>query len=377
MRFGVELEFTAATVHAHHPSRGSFFNFVIQLMRECGINEWRLDNDASCGNELVSPILEGENGLAQTLQVCHCVQAAQDVFGLPRVLGPDAGVHFHFDATDLADICKDNVRALRNVLIMSAILEPLWYSMNPSARFETAFAAPLNFNLFQITRARDIIDLRNEWFRPYMGVNGHSDSYRVKHTDYSPVFINSDMRPEKYDWTRYHGMNLIAFFKHKTIEFRYTHGSFDEFNVETWFNHYLSVVKAARELPTKKILRACPINIEDMKMNNMNSLQDIMYRNLKAPIKFLFDLIGKDAKMLHFILYKIIKYSPQCLEREIVKRILEYEGDSFDELWSLTEDYSISSSHRRHNRMKFVPQPGYVNEEPAYPEEDYADDYRD
>ena len=211
MRFGIELEFTASVVHAISHKHGRFFDYVRGLLQESAVREWRVVEDASCGNELVSPILQGEKGMAQVHQVCACVEKAQEVFNLGRLLGPDAGVHFHYDATDLVEQSKKNVRPLRNALVLSAILEPLWYSMNPGTRFDTAFAAPLNFNLFQMCRARDMIDIRDIWFVPYMGVNGHSDSYRVKHSSYSPIFINNEMKkPEKYDWTRYHGLNFVA-----------------------------------------------------------------------------------------------------------------------------------------------------------------------
>jgi hypothetical protein len=327
-KHGMELEFTAAIAHAHHPSLGGFYDYLLTLMRESGIHDWRYEADASCGNEVVSPILEGEKGLASALQVCHCAMTAQKAFGLGRLLGPDAGVHYHFDATDLVKQGKQNVMTIRNVLLLSAILEPLWFSMNPGARFETAFAAPLNFNLFQLIRARDMVDIRDLWFRPYMGVRGHSDSYRVQHNSYSPNFVNSERTPDKYDWTRYHGMNLVALWKHGTFEFRYTHGSFEPENIENWFRFYKSVVDLARTRKTRPIVRACPMNINDIKLDSISGLHDMIYRDLNLAINFMFKSSGKtqplfapDAKMLRFILHKIIKYNPDCMPGLIMRKV--------------------------------------------------------
>ena len=362
MKTGFELEFTASIANAESRQYGRFYNYVLKLMEESNIYNWRLDDDASCGNELVSPALPEEEGLAQTLQVCHCANTAQEKFNLTRIIGQDTGVHYHFDATDLMKMSNKNVSAIRNVLLLSAILEPLWYSMNPGARFDTAFAAPLTFNMFQMIRARDMTDIRDIWFRPYMGVMGHSDSYRVKTKNYMPSFINNDKQlPEKYDWTRYHGFNLNALFKHGTFEFRYTHGSFEPNNVEMWFYMYRQVVEASRTMPTRDIVQRCPININSIKMNCLTGMQNIFYADLKQLIQFLFKIIPQDIRMLKFVLTKIIKYNSGSMPANVILKIFDYQGD-FKGLMKILEPVNIESSHYRRNRYKFMasdPAPGF------------------
>ncbi len=373
MKHGIELEFSAAIMHAYHQKYGGFYDYVLNLIQESGVHNWKCEADASCGNEIVSPILEGEKGLRSALQVCHCVYKAQQTFKLGRVLGPDASVHFHFDATDLVKDSKSqshkntrdiSVQAIRNVLLLSAILEPLWFSMNPGSRFETAFAAPLNFNLFQMFRARDMVDIRDIWFRHYMGVKGHSDSYRIEHNSYSPTFVNGERKPDKYDWTRYHGMNLNALWKHGTFEFRYTGGSFNPDNIEMWFRLYKDVVDLARSSKTRSIIRACPMNIEDVKSSSIGGLQTIIYGDLNIAIRFMFlplsktalPLFGRDANMLRFILKKIIKYNPTCLPAKIMKSIWNDDGTDFERLMGYIAGIRISSIHRRRNRYKYTPE---------------------
>jgi len=363
-RFGIELEFTAAVAHAYHEKYGGFYDYVLTLMRESGINQWCYENDASCGNEIVSPILDANHkGLEQALQACECVLLAQKQFALGRVLGPDAGVHYHFDATDLVKDSKNNVQAIRNVLLLSAVLEPLWFSMNPCARLETAFAAPLNFNLFQMVRARDMVDIRDIWFRHYMGVRGHSDSYRIQHQSYSPQFVNGERRPDKYDWTRYHGMNLVALWKHGTFEFRYTHGSFDPYTIEMWYKFYRTVVNVARLGKTRQIVRACPMNIDDIKSNSINGLHDLIYSDLGLAIKFMFKptskatpaLFAPNPKLLKFILSKIIKYNRGCMPGTIMRRIWDDDATDFNRLMNYIRDIRIESVYKRRNRFKFTP----------------------
>jgi hypothetical protein len=386
MKFGVELEFTAAIAHANSQRWGGFYEHVLTLMRESGIYDWRYEADASCGNEIVSPVLDGEKGLHQALQVCECATAAQKQFELGRLLGPDAGVHFHFDARDLVKQSQKEVQAIRNVLLMSAVLEPLWFSMNPGARFETAFAAPLNFNLFQMVRARDMVDIRDIWFRHYQGVKGHSDSYRIQHNSYAPTFINDgERRPDKYDWTRYHGLNLVALWKHGTFEFRYTHGSFEPRNIEMWFNLYKTVVEIARSTRTRDIVMACPMNIDDIKTSSINGLHELLYNDLSLAIDFMFKpkaksvppLFPRDVKVLRFILRKLIKYNPNCMPMETVKKIWLNDDASFEQLMDYIRDIRVESGHRRRNRYKFTPSPQGIPSNEGEPEAAYPPDFNE
>ncbi len=360
--FGIELEFTAAILHARSEKYGDFHPYLRQLLRESGIQDWRIEHDNSCGHEIVSPILTPQKrGLEQVMQVCECAALAQKQFGLARLIGPDTGVHFHYDATDLVSVRKGrpmNTTPIRNVLLLAAFLEPLWYSMNPNIRFDTAFAAPLNFNLFQISRARDITDIRSEWFVPNMGVRGHPDSYRVANTTYLPGFINADMeKPEKYDWTRYHGFNLIALFKHKTFEFRYTHGSFDPHNIEMWYNHYRKMVEVAREWDTKQILKAISVmgySMSMIKKLSITTLQNAIYSDLGSAVQLYFMLVPHDVKELHFVLKKLVKYNAVNIPAKVAKRIWEYQGDNFDELMGFIQGTKLRSAHSINSRTRFL-----------------------
>jgi len=386
MKFGIELEYTASVAHSNHSKYGNFYEYVLQLMRESAVHDWRYEVDASCGNEIVSPILhEDNNGLAQALQACECSLSAQETYELSSIEGRDAGIHYHFDANDLLKKKADSVMAIRNVLLLSAMLEPLWFSMNPGSRFETAFAAPLNFNLFQMVRARDMVDIRDIWFRHEQGVRGHSDSYRIEHNSYSSSFINNEeLKPDKYDWTRYHGMNLVALWKHGTFEFRYTHGSFNPRNVEQWFHIYRSVVQLAREVNTRPIVRAMPINIEDIKCGSIKGLHDKVYYDLNTAINFMFRPHGKkeealfapNSEMLHFILKRLLKFNPGCLPPKVAKLVWEDDGTDFERLMGYIRGLRIESAHYARNRYRWTPRVTATSNQdtPSYLEEAEAPD---
>jgi hypothetical protein len=345
MKFGIELEFTAAVLHAIGP-QGGFYNYYSSLLEESGIHNWRVDQDASCGNEIVSPILIGEDGLKQALQACYCAELAKERFGLTRILGSDCGVHFHYDAENMS------TKTIRNILGSTTAIEPLFYSMNPGARFDTQFAAPLNFNLFQIFRARDMKDIRNEWFRPYMGVQGHGDSHRNRNNNYKPEFINAEKKkPDKYDWTRYHGLNLVAYFKHGTIEFRYTHGSFDQRNVEMWFRIYYALVKGCEALKTRRIVKAFPFSHKQISEFSVAKIQKHLYSDLGKSIRFLFNVAKLNTEQLKFIIEKVIKYNHSALPKPIIREIWDYDkNESPEKLLEMICAQPVKSAHagRRH-----------------------------
>lgn len=326
MKFGVELEFTAALMGAACGNKGSFYDYLQYLAGQCNIKDWKIEQDGSCGNEVVSPILEGENGLRELLQICYLSRKTADDFGISRLTGVDCGIHFHFDASPL------NHRQIRNSMVITAMAETLFYAMNPLSRFQTNFAAPLNFNLFQCIRARDIVDLRDLWFRSYMGVDANQDSFRHKHNEYFPGFINDEKRkPRKYDWTRYHGFNFVSLFKHGTIEFRYAHGSFDDDTVEMWYRLFLGVMEASVNMRTKDILKTnFPFGMNKIKLHPLPSLQRTLFNDMRRVIGFLFvpksgtdkSLIQPKPELLKFVAKRLKKFTPTVFSNPNYKTIM-------------------------------------------------------
>ncbi len=325
MKFGAELEFTAAVGQAGGGGKGNFYEYLQLLTSECGIVNWKIEQDGSCGNEIVSPILIGEPGVREMLQVCFCANKAANDLGLSRITGIDCGIHFHFDASELSH------KEIRNVLIIMAMAETLFYAMNPPSRFGTNFAAPLNFNLFQCIRARDIVDLRDLWFRSYMGVDAHQDSYRHKNREYYPDFVNSEKKPQKYDWTRYHGLNFVALFKHGTIEFRYAHGSFDMDTVEMWYRLCEAIMVAATTKQTRTILKTnFPFTMNQVKLSGLPKLQRGLYGDIRKVLMFLFgikkggseSLIEPTVTMMQFIAHRLLKFNHNCMTKTNYKKIM-------------------------------------------------------
>ena len=356
MKFGAELEFTANMVHFSSGNH-TFYTYLQKLVGQSNIKNWKIEQDNSCGNEIVSPILEGEQGLKELLHVCYCANKAAEYMGASRLSGLDCGIHFHYDARSMNHI------AIRNILVATAMIEPLFYAMNPMSRFGTNFAAPLNFNMFQCLRARDMVDLRDIWFRSYMGVSANQDSYRVKSKEYYPEFINNATKaPHKYDWTRYHGLNFVALFKHKTIEYRYAQCSFDEHTIEMWYRLFYAIVDACITTSTRKLLKSnFPYKMGTIKQNGMAYLQRTLFNDLGKIIKFLFvpqrgtkeSFIKPDLELIKFIANRIFKYAANRSKLFSIEKV--DNAKTIEEALDAILEKKIPSTHGRY--LSFNPSP--------------------
>lgn len=194
-RFGIEIE-------AYDISR----DMVAQALRSAGINcytegynhdtrgHWKVVTDGSLsGNdtfELVSPILEGENGLAQVRTVSEVLTR------LGVRINRTCGLHVHFDAAGM------DLMNWKRLLTNYAALEGTIDSMMPMSRRGdgNTYCRSMKIASLQtkIDAARTLDQLRN-------------------------IFSN-----------RYSKVNTQAFARHKTIEFRQHSGTFESQKIENW-----------------------------------------------------------------------------------------------------------------------------------------------
>lgn len=97
-RYGIEIEFT------HTDRSDNIRDEIVSALRQAGITAenqdynhrtqrcWKLVTDSSCGLELVSPILEGYDGLDQIKTVLEVLRR------LGAKVNKDCGTHVHLDA---------------------------------------------------------------------------------------------------------------------------------------------------------------------------------------------------------------------------------------------------------------------------------------
>lgn len=159
-------------------------------------DHWKLVTDSSLHGsntfELVSPILHGEAGIDELEKVCWVLDLC-DV-----KVNDTCGLHIHMDAHDFT------MDTWRNLAITYKRLEPVIDAFMPGSRRNNRYCKPLSgISETAIRGARTINDLRR-------------------------VF-NSD---------RYHKVNLEAYARHCTVEFRQHGGSTNFTKMSAWI-HFL------------------------------------------------------------------------------------------------------------------------------------------
>lgn len=159
-------------------------------------DHWKLVTDSSLhGNntfELVSPILHGEAGIDELEKVCWVLELC-DV-----KVNDSCGLHIHMDAHDFT------MDTWRNLAISYKRLEPVIDAFMPGSRRNNRYCKSLSgISETAISRSQTINDLR-----------------RVFHSD------------------RYHKVNLEAYARHCTVEFRQHGGSTNFTKMSAWI-HFL------------------------------------------------------------------------------------------------------------------------------------------
>tara|TARA_R110000787_G_scaffold246295_1_gene352040 strand:+ start:653 stop:2431 length:1779 start_codon:yes stop_codon:yes gene_type:complete len=118
------------------------------------------------------------------------------------------GLHVHTDAY------YSGIEQLKGVLLVSRALEPFIYNMIPKHRSESRYSKPMDEIdsdiILGVKSAKDFCDL---WYGVMNGTNAST---------------------EKYNDSRYRGLNLHSRFLHGTIEYRYHHGTINDYYINNW-----------------------------------------------------------------------------------------------------------------------------------------------
>lgn len=166
---------------------------------------WHLEEDSSImhrgGVELVSPILRG---LSDLITVYRFLQLLGAVDGV--AIDESCGFHVHHGV----DRSRYNCKNLRELIRIVYPLEDYMYLLIPGERLHRSTCRPMEVDVEKIFQ------------------NGSCDiecqaGCRLKSLWYSlenrckPIASDS----ERYDKTRYHGLNLHSYWYRSTVEFRY------------------------------------------------------------------------------------------------------------------------------------------------------------
>lgn len=178
-------------------------------------SHWKVVTDGSLGDtrgvEFVSPVLRGEAGLAQAAQVCRALTD----FGC--TVSKKCGLHVH------VGVGTPDVGFFKRLVRLYAMFEPVIDRLMPPSRRASANAyckAMTSTNLTTLASATSLAQV-------LQAVTGAS-SAQIHHAN------------------RFYKLNLVAYSRHQTVEFRQHSGTLDGDKIAMWTRLCLRMVNAAR-----------------------------------------------------------------------------------------------------------------------------------
>ena len=206
-KFGIELE-------GYGVDRGE----IARALRAAGIEAfaegyshatpqtWKIVTDASIsgsqGFEVVSPILSGDDGLAQIKKVCETLTA------LGAKVNTSTGFHVHVDARTMT------LPVLKNVCRMWMKYEPAFDTLMPASRRSTnPYCQPI------LQRFQSVADA-------FTKIGAATSAHALRELLNPQSNYSGD--------GRYHKLNLHAMSRHGTLEFRQHSGTVEAAKVVNW-----------------------------------------------------------------------------------------------------------------------------------------------
>lgn len=226
-RFGVEIEaYNCTKEKLARELREAGISVSISDYSHATTSFWKLVSDGSLdGNntfELVSPILVGENGLKELETVCWVLEFCQ------VKVNRSCGFHVHFDASGF------DIDTWKNLALSYKHIEQLIDSFMPESR-------------------RD-----NRYCKTLAGINDRTIRSADTIYDLQRAFNNQ----------RYYKLNLEAYSRHQTVEFRQHSGTIDFTKMEKWIHFLNGLIIFAKTgtLPQRATLERLPFLDEKEKL---------------------------------------------------------------------------------------------------------------
>lgn len=189
-------------------------------------DHWKLVTDSSLsGNdtfELVSPILHGEQGLEELEKVCWVLDLCN------AKVNDSCGLHVHMDAAEF------DLQTWKNLVITYKHLENVIDHFMPRSRRNNTFCRPLTtISETIINQASNIGELR-----------------------------------AAFNHNRYHKVNLEAYARHRTVEFRQHGGSTNFTKMSAWIHFLAKMITFAKQeqVQTNTTLHNVPFLTESEKL---------------------------------------------------------------------------------------------------------------
>lgn len=262
-------------VECYYPSMSAMRNVAENIPEEIGIVEdGSLDDD---GVEFNTPKLSGAKGekvLKEFLQVLN-----DEKF----YVNSACGLHIHLDSKDIMEtrFCP------QKLMLFYMVFEDVIMSFLPISRRDNTYCLPITefYHINEIKNAQTIEELEHVWYR----CEG-SDLRRKKEN--------------KYDSSRYAGINFHSLLANKHIEIRYHSGTINYNKIINWIKLHVAILDRI---------------VESLKRGNENkielsSLLKIRFKlGLAEKTKSFFDLLDLPEDLRNYFLERQKRFSGNLL----------------------------------------------------------------
>lgn len=221
--FGIEIEFYGLDYFILPPDNGIIKPYnvhsksrdgrdFLQLLKDSGLslgtdkNSWHLEEDSSIthrgGVELISPILSGIDGLVEAYRYFELLGEIRGT-----QIDESCGFHVHH-GVDFDNYTCTNLKQLVKILYA---MEDHVYRLIAGGRMGRDTCRPMDLDTELLFKLDDC------------GDQCRTNGCRVKELWYSREnrYDPDSLRSDRYDLTRYHGLNLHSYWFRSTVEFRY------------------------------------------------------------------------------------------------------------------------------------------------------------
>lgn len=228
--FGVEIEFLIPRNQSQQTVSDTLNNVGINCRVESYNHttrpHWKIVNDVSVngdsthygGNELVSPRLNGQDGLDQLELVLDTLKL------LGCKVNKSCGLHVHHDVTDIVNESDATAtKFLKNLVLFCAKYEHIIYKLIAPSRLDRrGYSVPVRRNFF----SRSDMRLNNE----LSTIKSNLDRrVKIVVNDKSESSINGNLQHG-----RTCGLNLYKIWDRGSVEFRYHNGSLNFTKIKSW-----------------------------------------------------------------------------------------------------------------------------------------------
>lgn len=221
--FGVEIEFYGLDYYILPPDNGIIKPYNIhskardgrsflQLLDDYGLHlgadrqSWHLEEDRSIvhrgGVELISPVLRGCEGL---LELYRYFQLLGNVHGVQIDMSCGFHVHHGVDTHQYKCMC------LKMLIRIIYSMEDYIYLLIAGDRIQKDTCRPMDLDMDAILNLNDCENVCKKY---------GCELKKLWYSEENRSDLQSDMY-DRYNLTRYHGLNLHSYWYRSTIEFRY------------------------------------------------------------------------------------------------------------------------------------------------------------